>query len=122
MSWKLWLDDQADEMLLDEGVILRPTPEGFITAHSSQEAIKLVRKNGPPEFMDLDCDLGGIDSAMRFLKWLAYEYNIYKASNEPGILFGNYVWPPRYVIHSENCVERLNVESFMESWKKSLEL
>ena len=80
MSWKLWLDDQADEMLLDEGVILRPTPEGFITAHSSQEAIKLVRKNGPPEFMDLDCDLV-IPILSSDVLWVADAKNIYGMSN-----------------------------------------
>ena len=105
-GWKLWLDDQAD-LVLDDGTILRPTPEGFITAHSSDPAKMLVKVKGPPEFMDLDCDLGADDSAMKFLKWLAYEYDCK---------------PPLYAIHSENCVERLNVASFMESWRKSLDL
>lgn len=98
MNWKLWLDDQLDTV--------RPCPVGFTGAASSKEAMDLVLAHGPPEFMDLDCDLGGDDSAMKFLKWLHAEFG-----GEP---------PPDWSIHSRNVVERLNVQAYLSSWSRSL--
>jgi hypothetical protein len=82
----------------------------WVVRRSSKEAIDYVTKCGLPQFMSLDHDLGGDDTTMNFLKWLAYEY-----------------WPqlppetkiPAYVVHSANPVGRQNIISFMESWKKS---
>ena len=54
--------------------------------------------------MDLDHDLGGEDTAMVFLHWLANEY--YDAEIE-------------YRVHSQNPNGAQNIVSFMESWKKS---
>lgn len=96
MSWKLWLDDQLDD--------IRPVPLGFIGARSSAEAIDLVDRLGPPGFMNLDHDLGGDDTAMVFLKYLAY-------TCDSG--------PPDYIVHSQNPIGRANIVSYIESWKKS---
>lgn len=102
MNWKLWLDDQLD----DSDAPMRHVPNGFIGARSNAEAINLVLKYGTPEFMDLDHDLGE-ENVMVFLRWLSmHDYD-----NVPG-----------YAIHSANPVGRKNIESFMESWKKSLEI
>jgi len=101
-SWKLWLDDQINDLETP----VRWAPEGFIGAGSTEEAKKLVVKNGPPGFMDLDHDLGGDDTAMIFLNWLFSSYGC--------------EYPPDYNVHSENPIGRDNIVSFMKSWKKSI--
>lgn len=85
-----------------------PPTTDFIVVRSSEEAICFIKQNGWPTFMSLDHDLGGEDTTMVFLKRLVNE-----------------VWdgttnPPDYTIHSANPVGSKNIESFMESWKKSV--
>jgi hypothetical protein len=104
MTWRLWLDDQLADP--DPDLRARWTPEGFLGATSSDEARLLVEAHGPPMFMDLDHDLGGDDTAMRFLNWLFYEFGC--------------VNPPEFEIHSENCIGRENIKAFMSSWGRSL--
>jgi hypothetical protein len=99
---KLWIDDQLD----DPATPNRHTPAGFLGARTTSEAILLVEEHGLPEFMDLDHDLGGDDRVMVFLRWLSDRF-----PDGP---------VPRYRIHSENCVGRLAIESFMSSWLRSL--
>jgi hypothetical protein len=101
MKWNLWLDDQIN----DPDAENRWTPENYVGAESSDAAIHLVQKFGPPELMDLDHDLGEGDDAMIFLKWLSDNY---------------YDQIPGYVVHSSNPVGRKNIISFMESWRKSI--
>ncbi len=106
MGWKLWLDDQLD----DPETPNRHVPNGFVGAKSSQAAcyeIGFYSYAGPPEFMDLDHDLGGHDTAMEFLKFLQV---LLDKTQEP---------IPEYKVHSANPVGRDNIISFMESWKKS---
>lgn len=85
---------------------LRDAPPDFTVARSTVEALQLVQ-NQWPTFMSLDHDLGGDDTTMVFLRRLVNE-----------------IWDgtqpiPEYVVHSANPVGRLNIISFMESWKKS---
>ena len=107
MSWCLWLDDQADEVL-EDGTVIRATPSGYFIAKSTKEAIALVEANGPPELMDLDHDLGGDDNAMKFLSWLFWQYGC------PS--------PPDYIVHSENKIGADNIIAFMESWYASMRI
>jgi len=100
--WRLWLDDQLDT------IPSRFTPEGYVGAKSSLAARELVLKKGLPEIMDLDHDLGGEDTVMIFLKWLAGKY-----PNGP---------VPEYHIHSENVAGQKTIQSYMDSWKRSLDL
>jgi len=102
LPWKLWLDDQLDE------VPRRAVPEGYIGAKSTTEASLLIVSKGLPAVMDLDHDLGGEDTAMVFLKWLAEKF-----PNGP---------VPEYAIHSENIEGQKAIRSFLDSWKKSLTL
>ncbi len=102
MTWKLWLDDQLD----DPNTVNRHTPKGFIGAKSSYEALELIKKHGMPEFMDLDFDLGGTDTAQSFLYSLQFEY-----PNGP---------IPDYRVHSRNVYASEMIGSFINSWKKSL--
>ena len=104
MKWKLWLDDQIH----DPDTPVRHTPEGYLGASTSDEAKKLVETLGTPVYMSLDFDLGGGDTARRFLDWLAYEFQ------SP--------IPPEYEIHSENVEGQKDIYSFMESWRKSIDL
>jgi len=109
--WKLWLDDQVS----DPETPLRWAPEGFIGAASTKEAIDLVKKLGPPEFIDFDHDLGMLpsgeeDTAKSFCKWLA--------ENHP-------MNPPKdWNIHSQNRSPDAGgwINSFIRSWIKSLDM
>lgn len=98
---RIWLDDQIDDPETPD----RHVPIGFVGARSSTEAIFLVNLNGLPEFLDLDHDLGGPDTAMQFLYWLARTF-----PDGP---------VPGYRVHSQNPVGALNIEAFMRSWQKS---
>ena len=104
MTWKLWLDDQLN----DPEVPVRHTPEGFVGAKSSANAIKLVEEHGLPFFMDLDHDLGGGDTVMELLRWMQRKY-------PEGPV-------PEYRIHTQNVVGEPAIRSFMASWEKSIGL
>lgn len=92
MTWKLYLDD------------IRNPPPGFDCARSSGHAIDLVTEFGPPSHMSLDHDLGGDDTAMRFLKWLSTEH--YDATFT-------------YTVHSANPVGAANIKAYIDSWLRS---
>lgn len=100
MTWKLFIDDERS---------LEYVTSCFDTwkvARSSEEAIRLVEEYGPPTFISFDHDLGGEDTSMVFLKWLANTH----FDSVPG-----------FSLHSSNPVGRLNIESYMRSWKKVAE-
>lgn len=95
MSYRLFLDDERD-----------PHVTVDVVCRSTEQAKKVVTDNGMPEFLYLDHDLGGDDTVMVFLKWLANEY-----------------WDgtsriPEYAVHSSNPAGRANIISFMETWWK----
>lgn len=102
-GWCLFLDD-----IRSPGDVYEDTM-GWVIARSSLEAIDLVREHGMPGLISLDHDLGGDDTAMHFLKWLAYEY--WTEQPVPGAF-----------VHSANPVGAKNLESFMDSWKRSVYL
>jgi len=104
MTWKLWLDDQLD----DPDAPTRHTPEGYVGAKTSAEAIKLVEERGQPFHMDLDHDLGGNDNALVFLRWMQRKF-------PEGPV-------PEYVVHSRNVVGEPAIHAFMRSWEKSIGL
>lgn len=106
-QYTLWIDDQLDDSATPE----RHTPPRWIGVKSSAEAIATVKKLGRPNRMSLDFDLGigadgKNDTVESFLKWLADTY-----PNDP----------PEYEIHSRNVVGVAWIDSFMKSWKRSLE-
>ena len=102
MDWMLWLDDQC----LDPDCPARHTPIGFVGAGSTQEAIRVVRDFGPPSFIDFDHDLGRDDTAKDFLKWLYSNY-----PNNP---------PQDWAVHSANPMAKDWIDSFINSWHRSL--
>lgn len=118
-TWKLWLDDIRDPFFylrrdkdghprepkfrfyLDMGL----TQDDVVWCKNHQEAIAEVQKRGVPEFMALDHDLGPQSDTMQFLKWLSQEH--------PDS-------PPKWFSHSGNTVGVQNMDSYMDSWHRSL--
>ena len=86
---------------------IRDAPPDYTVARSTDEAMVLVQAQWPV-FMSLDHDLGGEDTTMVFLKRLVNE-----------------VWDgqpiPDFIVHSANPIGKLNIISFMESWKRSVD-
>jgi len=108
MTWKLWLDDVRNPKIHARLEYYQEwEEEKYIWALNTVQAVYYVLMWGPPEFMALDHDLGGSETTIDFLKWLQEKY--------PDC-------PPGYACHTANPVGRENMISFMESWKKSLDL
>lgn len=104
-TWYLFLDDLR--IPPETHAPSTEHPAFWTLAQSSEEAKELVRAKGMPKFMSLDHDLGGDDTTMIFLRWLAYEY-------------WNGTDPlPAYIIHSANPVGVENICCFMDSWERS---
>jgi len=93
MSYKMFLDD-----------VRYPPDASWILAKNSEEAAEIVEILGVPKFISFDHDLGGNDTAMVFLKWLISNYHDRDFE---------------YAIHSANPIGSKNIESYIESWKKS---
>lgn len=110
MSYNLYIDDirnppTYDTLVTKEGLLVR----NWVIARTVGQAATIVRVCGWPTFMSLDHDLGETYTVMQFLHWLAKWGDLVQT-------------PPTYVVHSANPVGRDNIISFMESWKKSMQL
>lgn len=101
---KLWIDDQLDE----PDMVFRHVPIGFVGAKSSEEAIRLTKQYGVPEYISFDHDLGEYDNSITYIKWLIENYYDSEA--------------PEYSVHSVNPIGKANIISYMNSWKKSKSL
>ena len=98
MTYKLYVDD-----------LRSPPDDTWVVCRTSEEAKQTIRDDGMPSFMSLDHDLGGEDTIMLFLHWLADEFYDLGA-------------PPDYQVHSANPIGQQNIVSFLESWKRSLSI
>ena len=107
MTWNLWLDDNSFDIESPN----RHAPKGFTAAISSDQAFRLIKNNGLPDYISFDHDLGGDDTAMKLLRRIEEE-----------IFDGDIPKPPMYDIHSANPVGSENIRSFMESWFKAWEM
>ena len=99
MTYNLYLDDLRNP----------PADRDWLVCRSSQEALNRIMDIGMPSFVSFDHDLGEDDTTMVFLRRLVNE-----------------VWDgktaiPDYQIHSANPVGSLNIHSFMDSWRRSME-
>lgn len=104
MKYNLFIDDLR--CLAD--VKLPGTDNVWHIARTSQEALQCLETMGClPEFISFDHDLGGADTTMVFLRWLEYSTDYIQNSDPPG-----------FQVHSSNPAGKLNIVSFMESWKK----
>lgn len=113
MRYRLWIDDNA----LDEGMeAFRKPPVNetdWKIALTSRQAIEIIEQFGIPYFIEFDHDLGIMsngqtDTVMYFLKWLV-QYDIDCIKEIEG-----------WNIHSQNPAGAKNIESYMSSWKKSI--
>ena len=76
------------KLYMDDDLLNRPTPEGWVRAQSVNEAIELL-KTGEVEEASLDHDLGyfeltGGGNGMKLVDWME----------------ANKIWPKRITIHS----------------------
>lgn len=109
MKWELWLDDVRNPEIFAERLYHREFT-CLLWARDTEQACYFVKTFGLPDFMALDHDLGLSYSgrgqtSMKFLRWLS------RYSDDC----------PEYGIHSDNPEGAKNIESFMRSWKRSLE-
>lgn len=110
-NWKLWLDDDAGK----EGIesFRNPPDNSWKVAHSSAEAIALIDKLGPPRYISFDHDLGLLpdgteDTAKVVCKYLAEHFSECALHID-------------YEVHSMNPAGAVWIDSYMDSWKRSLE-
>lgn len=118
MTYNLWIDDMRDpeDFLFRsrDGEMAFPDfrryltigfgPNDFVWCKTAEKAIRYVKNFGPPKFLALDHDLGDHD-IFEFLNWFSKTY--------PKDC-------PEFFAHSANPCGRDNINSFMNSWKKSL--
>lgn len=93
MTYKLFIDDERDPILTD-----------WVIARTSANAIVIVKSKGIPVEIAFDHDLGGEDTSVEFLHWLAY------------FMLDNKVKLPKsfkYSVHSQNPIGVKNIHSFM---------
>lgn len=114
MSYRLFIDDQAGIPGMEA---FRNPPEGetdWKVAKSSIEAINVVMAYGIPYYISFDHDLGMLegkaDTSMRFLKHLF--------GMHPEAIDQIEGWD----VHSKNPSGSLDIQSYMDSWKRSRSL
>lgn len=84
MTYKLFIDDE------------RFPPDGeWVIARSSAEAIAIINAAGMPSFISFDHDLGGDDTARRFIVWLTDQIVDEHLTLPPGFSF---------YVHSQNPI------------------
>ena len=71
------------------------------------EAIEYVSKNGVPDLISFDHDLGGDDTAIDFVHWL-----IDRDLKNPGFIGSNC----KFVVHSQNPVGARNIEKLLSAY------
>tara|TARA_Y100000310_G_scaffold141069_1_gene140476 strand:- start:840 stop:1184 length:345 start_codon:yes stop_codon:yes gene_type:complete len=99
----------AYSMFIDD--LREPAKRFDVIARSSNEAIKTVKKKGVPTYISFDHDLGGDDTAMKFINWLI-----------DAVLDGEIQWSPRFrfAVHSANPVGARNIEGKMNNFIKHM--
>lgn len=95
MTYKLFIDDERE-----------PANCEFVVARSSAEAINVLSKRGMPSEIAFDHDLGGADTAMPVVHWLADQ-----------LMDGALQFPPgfAYSVHSQNPVGARNVCGLLDA-------
>jgi hypothetical protein len=101
MSYALFIDD------LRIPKTVSPCEERKIV-RTSGEAISYVKEHGVPNYISFDHDLGGEDTAIKFVDWLI-EYDLDGHINISNLM---------YHVHSANPVGKLNIESKLNSYLK----
>lgn len=97
MTWKLFLDDERF-----------PVDSSWAIARTPSEAFVLIEKNGMPNEMSLDHDLGeGIPTGYDFVRMLSER-----------LLDGEVILPDsfKYYVHSQNPVGKRNIEEYLNQF------
>ncbi|WP_099365490.1 cyclic-phosphate processing receiver domain-containing protein [Sphingobacterium sp. 1.A.4] len=90
---KLYLDD------------IRPIPNGYFGARSYAEFVKYIEKNGLPDFISFDHDLGLEKSGYDCAIWLV------------NYCMDNVLMLPDFEVHSQNPVGKENISSLLYNFK-----
>jgi len=93
---KLFLDD-----------IRFPPDDSWEIVRSSKEAIEWLKRNGCPDYMSFDHDLGGDDTAMDVVHWM-----INKDLDDESFLPTTFT----FTVHSANPVGRENIYSLLRRY------
>lgn len=91
MPYTLFLDDERF-----------PTDDESVVVRSFNEAVDYVKRNGPPEHIDFDHDLGNGRNGYDFAVWLCDRY-----------LDGEGSFPISYAVHSQNPIGRRKIIDIM---------
>ena len=89
------------------------TPKGKfdVVVRTSDEAIEYMIRNGCPDFVSFDHDLGGNDTSMKIIKFMV----------EMDIDFNQEFIPYdfEFNVHSANPVGAANIEGYLKSYLKA---
>ena len=83
-----------------------PVGSDWVIVRSSEEAINWLRKNGMPDLISFDHDLGGEDTAIKIVNWI-----IERVLDECLFFHDGF----EYTVHSANPVGRENIIGKMEA-------
>lgn len=84
---------------------LRPTPEGFDRVYSYEEFVDYLEREGLPDFISFDHDLGEDLSGYDCAKYLVEYCLTHKLPL------------PNYQVHSQNPVGKENIERLLENFR-----
>ena len=107
MTYKLWIDDDAGKPGIAS--FRNPPDSSWKIAHSSDEAINLIKEHGLPQFISFDHDLGLKEDGTEDTSMLVINYLIENHFDEN----------VEYKVHSQNPIGTKNIISKIESWKKA---
>ena len=96
-------------MYIDD--IRTPKNEYTMICRNSDETIEYMVRNGCPEFISFDHDLGGDDTSIIIVKWLI---NM-DLDMDGEFIPNNFSWN----IHSANPVGAANIEGYLTAYMKS---
>ena len=88
---------------------LRPTPEGFDHVYSYEEFVAYLEREGLPDFISFDHDLGEDLSGYDCAKYLV----AYCLEHQRSL--------PDYQVHSQNPVGKENIERLLENFRRIIE-
>lgn len=97
MTWDLFLDD-----------VRNPGVQGWIIARNVKQAKDLIEKNGFPEFISFDHDLGDDETSMELVNWMIEE----DLNNEGCVIPKDF----SFAVHSANPVGAKNIQAKLESY------
>lgn len=100
IGYNLFIDDEREPSFIGVDNL-----EYWKIARTSEEAIKIIQDHGLPQFISFDHDLGGHDTAMVVCKFLANELQCPEF---------------KFAVHSQNPIGKANIESYLNSYFKSI--